>query len=170
MSDVDTSLAQEPVVMLTDRQAIEGILYHVTSIRFSDAMNVAAAQHQWKPYFTLVDARVTSLETGEEILRANFLLVARTRVLALLPKAEVIALRGQELPRIPAPPAPPEEEPAFAAVTDETTNGEPHAHGDANPVGEESGEADMTSTDESTNPPDESANAADQGALSPAEA
>ena len=84
------SLIRERVLILTDRELIEGTICYAEGIRLSDALNSASAQLS-KPHLPLVDATVTRVDTGQEVLRCRFLLVARSKIVVLLPKSELAA-------------------------------------------------------------------------------
>jgi vesicle coat complex subunit len=80
-------LTRERVVILTDQELIEGTICYVEGVRLSDALNSETA-HLSRPHLPLVDATVSHRITGEVILRSRFLLVARSRIVVLLPKSE----------------------------------------------------------------------------------
>src|SRR5258705_4836540 len=82
------SLIRERVVIVTDQELIEGTICYAEGIRLSDALNSESA-HLSKPHLPLVDASVIRIETGREILRSRFLLVARSKIVVLLPKSEI---------------------------------------------------------------------------------
>jgi hypothetical protein len=79
---------REPVVIVTDLDLIEGTICYPRGIRLSDALNAESAQLA-KPHLPLVDASVTRIETGKELLRSRFLLVAREKIVVLLPRSEM---------------------------------------------------------------------------------
>ena len=84
----NNDLVRERVVIVTDQELIEGTICYAEGIRLSDALNSESA-HLSKPHLPLVDASVTRIETGREILRSRFLLVARSKIVVLLPKSEI---------------------------------------------------------------------------------
>ncbi len=83
------NLTTERVVILTAEVLIEGTMYHHQEIRLSDSLN--APQFRDNPYMTLADAVVTKIESDHVVFRSNVLMVARTRILCITPKSEVLA-------------------------------------------------------------------------------
>jgi hypothetical protein len=83
----NSNLIRERVVILTDQDLIEGTICYVEGIRLSDALNSETA-HLARPHLPLVDATVSNRNTGEVVLRSRFLLVARNKIIVLLPKSE----------------------------------------------------------------------------------
>jgi hypothetical protein len=92
------NLTTERVVILTAEVLIEGTMYHHQEIRLSDSLN--APQFRDNPYMTLADAVVTKIETDHVVFRSNVLMVARSRILCITPKSEVLACG---LPSLTAP-------------------------------------------------------------------
>lgn len=68
---------------------IEGSLHYLKEVRLSDALNSPHLRDS--PYMALNDVRVLRLASGEEILRVRFLLVARSQILCVMPKSEVVS-------------------------------------------------------------------------------
>jgi hypothetical protein len=92
------NLTTERVVILTAEVLIEGTMYHHQEIRLSDSLN--APQYRDNPYMTLADAIVTKIESDHVVFRSNVLMVARSRILCMTPKSEVLACG---LPSLAAP-------------------------------------------------------------------
>jgi hypothetical protein len=86
----NANLIRERVVILTDRELIEGTICYPEGVRLSDALNSASANLS-KHHLPLVDATVTRVDTGQEVFSSRFLLVARSKIVVLLPKSEQIA-------------------------------------------------------------------------------
>jgi hypothetical protein len=82
------NLITERVVILTAEVLIEGTFLHHQEIRLSDSLN--APQFRDNPYMTLADAVVTKIESDQVIFRSNVLMVARSRILCITPKSEVL--------------------------------------------------------------------------------
>jgi hypothetical protein len=98
--DFKKNLTTERVVILTAEVLIEGTIFHHQEIRLSDSLN--APQFRDNPYMTLADAVVTKIDTDHVVFRSNVLLVARSRILCITPKSEVLnsglpTLKGQQL-------------------------------------------------------------------------
>src|SRR5262245_1723296 len=94
------NLTTERVVILTAEVLIEGTIFHHQEIRLSDSLN--APQFRDNPYMTLADAVVTKIDTDHVVFRSNVLMVARSRILCITPKSEVLTsglptLKGQQL-------------------------------------------------------------------------
>jgi hypothetical protein len=87
LSTKHTNLIRERVVILTDQDLIEGTICYSEGIRLSDALNSETA-HLARPHLPLVDATVCQRNTGQVILRSRFLLVARSKIVVVLPKSE----------------------------------------------------------------------------------
>lgn len=88
-SDLKQNLKSEQVIVLTVESLIEGSLHYHKDVRLSDALNSPYLREN--PYVALNDVRVLRLASGEEILRVRFLLVARSQILCIMPKSEVVA-------------------------------------------------------------------------------
>jgi hypothetical protein len=73
---------EERVTIITDGERIEGTLYHVGGIRLSDFLN--ATSQQDSPFVKLKDSRVFDRRTGDELERAEFLMVARHRIVLVM--------------------------------------------------------------------------------------
>jgi PilZ domain len=86
--DFKKHLKTDRVVILTTEALIEGTIYHHQEVRLSDALN--APQFRDNPYLTLCDAAVTKIDNHQVIFRSNFLLVARSRILCVTSKSEVV--------------------------------------------------------------------------------
>jgi hypothetical protein len=82
------NLATERVLILTAEALIEGTIFHHREIRLSDAIN--APQFRDNPYLALRDAWVTKPETNQVVVRSKVLLVARSRILCVMPSSEVL--------------------------------------------------------------------------------
>ena len=82
-------LSREEVVVLTDRNMIQGTMCRHTAIRFSDSIN--AAVNRDSPYLPLVSAKVTDIKSGKPICTARFLMVARARIEVILPMSDLTA-------------------------------------------------------------------------------
>lgn len=87
--DLKQNLKSEQVVVLTTESLIEGNLHYLKEVRLSDALNSPHLRES--PYMALNDVRVVRLESGEEILRVHFMLVARSQILCIMPKAEIVS-------------------------------------------------------------------------------
>lgn len=85
---MNVNYESEPIVILTQDELIEGVLYRPEDIRFSDVMNASA--YRSVPFLAMRDARIFSRERREEILRTNFVLVARERIICVMPKADTM--------------------------------------------------------------------------------
>jgi len=83
------NLTTERVVILTAEVLIEGTIFHHQEIRLSDSLN--APQFRDNPYMTLADAVVTKIDSDHVVFRSNVLMVARSRILCITPKSEVMA-------------------------------------------------------------------------------
>src|SRR5437867_11925128 len=79
---------RERIVIVTDQDVIEGTICYPRGVRLSDALNAESAKLS-KPHLPLVDVTVTRIETGRELLRSRFLLVAHSKIVLLLPKSEI---------------------------------------------------------------------------------
>lgn len=97
-------LVRERVVIVTDQDVIEGTVCYPRGVRLSDALNAENAQLS-RPHLPLVDATVTRIELGKELLHSRFLLVARHKIVVLLPKSEILA--GYPAPKLNAEPEAP---------------------------------------------------------------
>ncbi|MCI0457558.1 MAG: hypothetical protein L0Z62_11360 [Gemmataceae bacterium] len=86
--ELKRNLIREQVVILTENAIIEGNLYHHQDMRLSDALNAPAVKDH--PYLALVDVTVTRIATGQEILTSQFLLVQRSKIEVILPRAEIL--------------------------------------------------------------------------------
>jgi hypothetical protein len=76
-------LRHEPVVLETDRYRIEGLLTLPREgfrSRVSDYVNEGARE-----FFSIVDARLTALDTPDRVENRSFVLVARRHVRFLVP-------------------------------------------------------------------------------------
>jgi hypothetical protein len=62
-------------------------MYHPLDIRLSDAFNAPA--YRDSPFIPMKDAVVRERSTGKEVFRSGFLMVARQRVVFMMPKAEM---------------------------------------------------------------------------------
>src|SRR5713101_1256105 len=107
------NLTTARVVILTAEVLIEGTIFHHQEIRLSDSLN--APQFRDNPYMTLADAVVTKIESDQVVFRSNVLMVARSRILCITPKSEVLTggwptLNGQHAVDIK------EETPTLAAI------------------------------------------------------
>ena len=104
---ITNDLVRERVVIVTDQDVIEGTICYPRGVRLSDALNAENAQLS-KPHLPLVDATVTRIDLNKELLHSRFLLVARSKIVVLMPKSEILASCSS---------APPEPEPAPLAKT-----------------------------------------------------
>ena len=86
-------LTEESIVIVTDDDLIEGEIYYHKKVRLSDNLKSPSALEN--PYLALTNATVTDRATGQQVLHSRFLLVARSKVTALMPKSEVITLGDQ---------------------------------------------------------------------------
>jgi len=86
---VNTSnLVRDRVLVVTEHDLIEGTLCYPRGLRLSDALNAPSSQRD-KPNLALVDATVTRIATGQKLLASQFLLVARERIVMLMPTSEM---------------------------------------------------------------------------------
>ncbi len=83
------NLTTARVVILTAEVLIEGTIFHHQEIRLSDSLN--APQFRDNPYMTLADAVVMKIESDQVVLRTKVLMVARSRILCITPKSEVLS-------------------------------------------------------------------------------
>jgi hypothetical protein len=83
------NLTTTRVVILTAEVLIEGTIFHHQEIRLSDSLN--APQLRDNPYMTLADAVVTKIDSDHVVFRSNVLMVARSRILCITPRSEVMA-------------------------------------------------------------------------------
>ena len=110
-------LTEDSVVIVTNEDyLIEGTMNHNDSIWLSNTLkyrqyasmssNVCPSTRPGTPpltspstwdnlYFSLSNATVTRLATGEQVVHSRTLLVAHSQVTALMPKSEVITLGDQ---------------------------------------------------------------------------
>ena len=107
------NLTTERVVILTAEVLIEGTIFHHQEIRLSDSLN--APQFRDNPYMTLSDAVVTKIDCDQVVFRSNVLMVARSRILCITPKSEVVACGLPSLNGLPSGCQGPEDAPALAA-------------------------------------------------------
>src|SRR5229473_4666290 len=94
------NLTTARVVILTAEVLIEGTIFHHQEIRLSDSLN--APQFRDNPYMTLADAVVTKIESDQVVFRSNVLMVARSRILCITPKSEVLTGGLPSLNRLPS--------------------------------------------------------------------
>ena len=87
-TEFEHNLTDEPVLVVTDDDLIEGTICYHKNVRLSDAMKSPASLNN--PYLALANATVTRRATGQQVIRTRFLLVTRSRITALMPKSEVL--------------------------------------------------------------------------------
>lgn len=96
-----SKLACEDVLIVTDENLIQGKLWRRDAlcggqtIRLSDALD--SPPDPKSQYVDLTDATVTQIATGERLLSTGFLMVARNKITAVLPLAE---LKSCTLPNV----------------------------------------------------------------------
>jgi hypothetical protein len=88
-SEQSRDMTSEQILILTEKELIEGTFFHHRNIRLSDALN--GPGHRDNPYVPLADAIVTSRETGQELLQTRFLLVSHSQIIGMLPKPEMVS-------------------------------------------------------------------------------
>lgn len=88
----------EQMMVVTEREIIEGALYHNENVRLSDALNSEAKQHS--RYVSLKDATVYSIATGREILTTKFLLISHSHVIYMTPK-DAVKVTAHAAPHAP---------------------------------------------------------------------
>ena len=81
-------LTEEPVVIVTNEDLIEGSIYYHHNVRLSDTLKSPSALEN--PYLALTNATVTHRATGKKVVHSRFMLVARSKVTALMPRSELI--------------------------------------------------------------------------------
>src|SRR5947209_11451680 len=84
------NLVRERVLVVTEHDVIEGTLCYPRGLRLSDALNAPSSQRD-KPNLALVDATVTRIASGQQLVSSQFLLVAREKIVMLMPKSEISA-------------------------------------------------------------------------------
>ena len=87
------NFTEELIVIVTSEDLIEGAMYYHHNVRLSDNLKAPSALEN--PYLALTNATVTDRASGQQVVHSRFLLVARSKVTALMPKSEVIALGDQ---------------------------------------------------------------------------
>ncbi len=75
------------LILLTSWCKIEGTYHFMPGIRLSDAVNSEMSQKA--RYLPVTDVVVHHLETGQELLRAQFMLIAHTQIAGIVPCAAV---------------------------------------------------------------------------------
>ena len=93
-------LHREEVIIVTDRNLIQGTLCRHEDIRLSDMFNAPA--NQGAPYLSLANVKVTRVETGVPVFKARFLLVARAKIEFVVPISDVISNLISDVPPPPA--------------------------------------------------------------------
>jgi len=82
-------LLREEVIVVTERNLIQGTLCRHEDIRLSDAFNAPA--NQGAPYLSLANVKVTRVETGVPVFKARFLMVARAKIEFVIPISDVMS-------------------------------------------------------------------------------
>ena len=78
---------RQRVIVLTPWCVIEGTYHFKPGIRLSDSVNSELSLKA--RYLSLVDVIVNHSESGREILRTRFFLIAHAQILGISPKSEV---------------------------------------------------------------------------------
>lgn len=76
-------VVEERVTIFTDRERIDGIITHMSTIRLSDFM--IGEGHQ-TDFIKIKDASIHCRQTGEELDQVPFVLIARDRITLLTTK------------------------------------------------------------------------------------
>ncbi len=87
-AEFQRNLTEESIVIVTNEDLIEGAMYYHHNVRLSDNLKSPTALDN--PYLALTNATVTHRATGQQVVHSRFLLVARSKVTALMPKSDVI--------------------------------------------------------------------------------